>query len=230
MTSTQGIKKRLRTLENWIQSSQGQAIFDVEMQLFQDQLRQHEPNHYLQLGGPTLMRGFGVQGHYFHVDLRDDFFSPGLSVCADFESLPFADGSMDLVLCPHIHEIYHDQDKLFDEMCRVLSPTGRLLMFGVNMSSLWAIQRVFGESVAPWCPNIVPLGNIIQNMERHDCHVLKRGSFAKVPYGRSHWLKSLPGLGRISYGMPYLGAIYILLFERNVLCFEDGLTHEDGVV
>lgn len=228
MTNNTSIKSRLEVLEDWMQSS-GQAIFDIEMQLFHEQLRTFEPVHYIQLGGPTLMKGFGVQGHYFHVDLRDDFFSPGLSVCADFECLPFADGSMDLVLCPHVHELYDNQGSLFQEINRVLSVSGRLLIFGINMNSLWSIQRVFGEHVAAWCDCIVPVGNVIQVMHEFDFRLMRHGSFGKIPFGRSHWLKSLPALGRVSYSSPHIGAIYVLLFERDMLCLDGDVAGGDAI-
>ncbi len=224
------LKKRLTILESWLQTPQGQAIFSVEAEIFLSYLKTHSPKFYVQLGGPTLMDGFAVKGHYFHVDLHDDFFSPGLSVCAEFDRLPFPDQSMDLVLCPHVHEIHQKKSSLCREIERVLSPHGRVMVFGVNISSLWAIQRVFGDDVAPWCDHMQPPHIVIDEFQKQGLSLLKRGSFGVIPFGRSHWLQNLPALGAVSYNIPHIGAIYVMIFHRDVLCYSSDLIKEDDVV
>ncbi len=45
-------------------------------------------------------------------------------VCADSEQLPFAAGSMDVVICNHVYEHVVDPVRLFAELRRVLAPGG----------------------------------------------------------------------------------------------------------
>ena len=45
-------------------------------------------------------------------------------LCADSEQLPFATGSLDVVICNHVYEHVVDPAKLFAELRRVLAPNG----------------------------------------------------------------------------------------------------------
>lgn len=49
-------------------------------------------------------------------------------VCADGEHLPFADGSVDVVVLNHIYEHVVDPDAVVAELHRILSPTGALYL------------------------------------------------------------------------------------------------------
>ena len=229
MGSVKDIKANALILERWLQSPQGQAIFHIEEKIFHDYWSLEKPQCVLQLSGQALLDEPAIHGHYFHVDLHPDFFSRGLSVCALFHRLPFPDQSMDLVVMPHVQEIYDDPRVLYREIDRVLSPAGRLLMFGVNTSSLWAVARVFGDSVAPWCDQLLPTHVSIQQCHDAGLSLCERGSFGFVPYSLSHWLNHMPILGVPSYGQLHMGAIHVLVFQKNMLSFQAGLVGEGDV-
>ena len=229
MDSLGDIKKSALILEDWLKTPQGEAIYALEETVFLDYWSQVQSKSVLQLCGPALIDSPAIHGHYFHVDLYPDFFSRGLSVCALFHRLPFPDQSMDLVVVPHVQELYAEPQLLYKEIDRVLAPNGKMLMFGVNMSSLWAVQRVFGDTVAPWSEHMQPAHITIQQCEQVGLFLQKRGSFGFLPYNQSHWLKTLPLLGMISYKQPHLGAVSVMLFDKSVLSYQNNLVSEKDV-
>ncbi len=64
--------------------------------------------------------------------------------------LPFKDGAFDCVVCSQVIEHVPDDQRLFDEMSRVLKPEGRLVLGTPDYDkSTWrAIERIYG-AVAP---------------------------------------------------------------------------------
>jgi SAM-dependent methyltransferase len=68
-----------------------------------------------------------------HVQLGD--------VCA----LPFDDGSFDLVLATDVIEHVDDDAKALTELCRVLKPSGHLLLTVPTFESLWGLQDEVGQ-------------------------------------------------------------------------------------
>jgi ubiquinone/menaquinone biosynthesis C-methylase UbiE len=58
-------------------------------------------------------------------------------VQADSERLPFADSVFDVVTCSHSFHHYPDQERVVDEMHRVLRPGGRLLIIDGDRDGWW---------------------------------------------------------------------------------------------
>jgi SAM-dependent methyltransferase len=57
---------------------------------------------------------------------------------SDFDDLPIADESLDLIILPHLLELSADPHRLLREVDRVLRPEGKLIVTGFNPVSLWA--------------------------------------------------------------------------------------------
>ncbi len=58
-----------------------------------------------------------------------------------FEELPFASQSLDLVVLPHVLEMTPDPHQVLREVDRVLRPEGRLIVTGFNPVSLWGLRE-----------------------------------------------------------------------------------------
>jgi ubiquinone/menaquinone biosynthesis C-methylase UbiE len=58
-------------------------------------------------------------------------------VQGDSHSLPFADGSFDIVTCAHSFHHYPDQARVVREMHRVLRPGGRVIIVDGDRDGLW---------------------------------------------------------------------------------------------
>ena len=64
-----------------------------------------------------------------------------VDVRCDLHELPFATGSIDLVVMPHILEFNDDPHQILREVERVLIPDGQLVITGFNPLSLWGLRR-----------------------------------------------------------------------------------------
>ena len=71
----------------------------------------------------------GEPGHVLSVHLQ-----------CEFDALPFANQSLDLVVMPHALEMAHDPHLTLREVERVLVPEGRLMITAFNPASLWAVR------------------------------------------------------------------------------------------
>lgn len=58
----------------------------------------------------------------------------------EFDALPFASQSLDLVVMPHALEMARDPHLTLREVERVLVPEGRLMITAFNPASLWAVR------------------------------------------------------------------------------------------
>ncbi len=68
-----------------------------------------------------------------------------LSLRCDFEALPIASNSLDLVVLPHALELAHDPHQTLREVERVLVPEGRVVIAGFNPASLWGLWQRMGH-------------------------------------------------------------------------------------
>ncbi|MCH8054418.1 MAG: class I SAM-dependent methyltransferase, partial [Planctomycetes bacterium] len=66
---------------------------------------------------------------------------PRFIVVGSVVSLPFPDGTFDLVSCVNCLEFVEDRHRAFREIARVLAPAGRAVLAVLNRRSLWEITR-----------------------------------------------------------------------------------------
>ncbi len=101
--------------------------------------------HALQLGWPALR---GLQANRMPqrwLVLEED----GGHLRCDFDALPFAENSLDLLLLPHTLEMAADPHHRLREAARVLRPEGRLLLLGFNPVSLWGLPGQLHPALPP---------------------------------------------------------------------------------
>ena len=70
---------------------------------------------------------------------------PPPSLRCHFDALPFAAGSLDLVILPHALELARDPHLALREVERVLVPEGRAIIVGFNPASLWGTRQRLGR-------------------------------------------------------------------------------------
>ncbi len=64
-----------------------------------------------------------------------------ISFVTDFDALPFSEASLDLVTLPHTLELSGDPHSTLSEVHRVLVPEGRVVICGLNPTSLWGLRQ-----------------------------------------------------------------------------------------
>ena len=76
----------------------------------------------------ALMLNIGSGVHKPHPDILnvDIFYFKGVDIVANAEQLPFADGSVDAIVCESLLEHVPNPQKIVDEMYRVLRPGGAM--------------------------------------------------------------------------------------------------------
>jgi SAM-dependent methyltransferase len=99
----------------------------------------------LQVGawGPArhLLTGARTQ----HTTLLAPELTPGVTLCAPLDTLPFRSDSIDAILLPHTLELVEDPYAVLREAERVLTAEGCLMICGFNPFSGWGARRVFGH-------------------------------------------------------------------------------------
>ena len=99
----------------------------------------------LQVGawGPArhLLSGARTQ----HTTLLAPELTPGVTLCAPLDTLPFRSDSIDAILLPHTLELVEDPYAVLREAERVLTGEGCLMICGFNPFSGWGARRVFGH-------------------------------------------------------------------------------------
>ncbi|ABD69196.1 conserved hypothetical protein [Rhodoferax ferrireducens T118] len=100
--------------------------------------------HALQLGLPELdALGANRMPHRW---LATQTPMPGAAFATDFSALPFQANSLDLVVLPHSLELASDPHTTLREVERVLVPEGRVVICGLNPTSLWGFRQRRGRS------------------------------------------------------------------------------------
>jgi SAM-dependent methyltransferase len=78
-----------------------------------------------------------------HTTLVAPEMSPGVTLCAPLESLPFRSDSIDAMFLPHTLELVEDPYAVLREAERVLCAEGCLMICGFNPFSGWGLRRSF---------------------------------------------------------------------------------------
>lgn len=84
---------------------------------------------------------------------------PNVRIRAEFEHLPVATQSIDLLLLPHVLEFASNPHQILREVERVLMPEGHVIITGFNPLSLWGLKRFFNRRSGhyPWTGSFISL-------------------------------------------------------------------------
>lgn len=109
--------------------------------------------HALQLGLAQIdaLRTNRMPHRFLSSDRTPDAWPLGVSVLLTHSvALPFADASLDLVVMPHTLELSLDPHATLREVERVLVPEGRVVITGLNPTSLWGAKQRSGRACLNW--------------------------------------------------------------------------------
>lgn len=202
-------------LEEWLQTPQGRYLLDWEQDGLDRLVADIFGYHAVQLGlsGFDLLRAnrmprridCGPQGR----DLR----------CSEYE-LPFATGSLDLVLLPHVLEFSAHPHRVLREVERVLVPEGSVVISGFNPLSLWGLRRLIARrgAEAPWSGHYRSAMRIRDwlNLLGFEIQESRFGCYAP-PLRTPQWLERWGCIDRAgSRWWPVLGAGYLLHGVKRV--------------
>ena len=150
------------SLTNWLKTPPGTYLLAWEQAHFDQAVSDIFGYHALQFGLPeldalqanrmphkwlaqTYLPGAAVlvpaQGYPVNGMETNSISSPRVALLADSASLPFPEGSLDLVILPHTLELGSDPHSALREVARVLVPEGRVVISGFNPASLWGLRQ-----------------------------------------------------------------------------------------
>jgi len=102
--------------------------------------------------GPALYR-HATSGVYVGVDHLVEPYgsvSRDVDIVATASSMPFEDGSVDVLFTLSAFYAFPDHDAALREFARVLRPQGRLILFDYNRRAQRALERTEGERRPKW--------------------------------------------------------------------------------
>jgi SAM-dependent methyltransferase len=234
-------------LAAWLQSAPGRHLLAWEQQRLDDALADAFGFHAVQLGLPELD---GLRTNRMpHRWLASDALHPldALAPCGggdvepaaaarrvslhcEFDALPFANASIDLVVLPHVLEFARDPHLTLREVERVLVPENRLVVAGFNPASLWGLRQRAGRlrralGFARGRSLFLPrAGEAIGYWRLRDWLRLlgfevEVGRFGcwRPPIASAVWLERWRWLDRIGeHWWPVLGAVYFVVAVKRV--------------
>lgn len=150
-------------LRDWFQTPPGRYLLAWERAQFESTVADIFGYHALQLGLPDLnalsanrmphrwlvtgadmpasFREFAPSPHRPTDGAQEPRLSVRPALVADFAALPFPANSLDLVVLPHALELNVDPHATLREVERVLVPEGRVVISGLNPTSLWGLRQ-----------------------------------------------------------------------------------------
>lgn len=135
-------------LQDWLSTPQGQYVLSWEQAKVEQAVGDIFGFHAVQLGLPEC--DFLAASR---IPLRLCAGDAGpIAVACDFRELPFATGSVDLVILPHVLEFAEDPHQVLREVERILIPEGQVVVIGFNPLSLWGLRRGLARrrNCFPW--------------------------------------------------------------------------------
>lgn len=148
-------------MPRWLQTPPGRYLLAWEQARIDAHVADVFGFHALQLGLPEIdaLRANRMPHRWLaRQAAADDAATPspgddGMPVPAaaapallcDFDALPFASQSLDLVVLPHTLEFARDAHHTLREVERVLVPEGRVVIVGFNPASLWGLRQWGGR-------------------------------------------------------------------------------------
>jgi SAM-dependent methyltransferase len=207
----------IRGIEDWLDTPQGQYVMAWEQRKIDAVIDDLFGYNALQLGLPQLRLLARNR-----IPLRQIAGSSGaVDVVCDLRELPFASGSIDLVVMPHALEFHDDPHHILRDVERILIPGGRLVITGFNPVSLWGLCRKLPNHarVFPFNGNYLSVPRLKDWLKLLNLEV-ERGSFGcyAPPWRQAKRLKRwhfMEAAGDRWWS--FAGGVYLLRAVKRVL-------------
>lgn len=136
--------------DDWLQTPAGQYLLAWEQAQLDVTVSDIFGYHALQLGLAQLdgLHTNRMSHRWLAIDPVGRARSPDkreATLFTDFTALPFPSSCLDLVVLPHTLEFSADPHATLREVERVLVPEGRVVICGMNPTSLWGFKQSRGH-------------------------------------------------------------------------------------
>ena len=211
---------RALQLEAWYGSGLGREVAGQELACLRDMLEGVFGHYILQVGGGEVFRETVATSQVRHAISLPPARQPeglGMRIVASPEALPIASDSLDAVFLPHTLDFAGDPRQVLREAERVLIPEGRLLLFGFNALSPWALVRLARPGRMPWCGGFLTRYRVGDWLSLLGFDVeWQRMLVFQAPWGGSRWCSGSVLAAAGSRYWPALGGVYALRAVKRV--------------
>jgi len=135
-------------LQVWLQTPPGRYLLSWEREQMDLAVADIFGFHALQLGLPELDALAANRMQHRWLASNTPVSNPHF--VSDYSALPFSAQSLDLVVMPHSLELTADPHTALREVERVLVPEGRMVICGLNPTSLWAMRMRRARLLHRW--------------------------------------------------------------------------------
>jgi len=204
-------------INEWYASVSGQHLAQDIAQTLADNLMQCFGYYAVQIGCSNLAEGIVKKSrvrHQFVIDTHD------ADALAQYEHLPIANDSVDLVVAAHCLSYCSHPHALLREIDRVLVPDAKLIIIEFNPFSLWGLRH----GLQAWLEKMPWTGHLYSEKRLYDWLTIL--GFKKVKILRAHYdlpiqLKSQNTLTHwlskaTKRWLPSWSAVNILIYEKAI--------------
>ena len=198
---------------NWFKSKSAKSIITQE-KIIIDKIIEDKFGYFaLQLGGPfnDFLESSRITKHLFNSGILKN-------ICFDNSSIPFAEESIDLIICPHLIEQGYNES-MFDEFFRTIIPGGHVIIISFNPFSFAGIRNFFSFSTQfPWNSKFVSMSLLQDELKKSGFSVSEAQIsnyqliFSDDNYSFS---KKLENIG--NRWLPLFGNLYFIVAQKKVI-------------
>jgi SAM-dependent methyltransferase len=208
---------------DWLDSTIGQYLMTKEQSLYDNAVADLFGFNALQMGGARmgLLSSSRIPNRYRASEFVRD--TPDNHVYCSDDFLPFADGSLDLLLLPHRLEFSERPHQTLREAERVIMPDGHLLISGFNPLSLWGLESSISKLVKrkpsyPWHGNFIGLTRVKDWLTLLGFEVMSVNLGCNIPpFEHAHWYKKFECWEEFSERYcAFMGGIYFIVAKKRV--------------
>ena len=219
-------------LVDWLQTPAGRYLLAWERARLDATVADIFGYHALQLGFGQLdaLHTNRMPHRWLALDqsgLIHQGLTPPMALATDYCALPFSSSSLDLVVLPHTLEFSADPHATLREVERVLVPEGRVVICGMNPTSLWGFKQGRGRMFQRFGAGRLFLpegGEFIGHWRLRDWLRLLSFEVEAAEFGcyrpalrSDKWLQRFAWMDRAgSRWWPILGAAYFLVAVKRV--------------
>ena len=209
-------KLSITGIDDWLGTAQGRYVMAWEQAKIDAVIADLFGYNALQLGLPR----FNLLAHSRIMLRQSAGESEPANILCDLHELPFASGSVDLVVMPHVLEFNDDPHQILREVERILIPDGQLVITGFNPLSLWGLRRRLPNGRKGFPGN----GDYISVLRLKDWLQLlsfevDRGNFGcyAPPFLKAHWLRRFRFMEAAGdRWWSFAGGVYLLRAVKRV--------------
>lgn len=211
-------------LDQWFHGALGARLHAAESQHLEHILPNYFGYYAAQLGAPTCTQWlqYSPIRHQIWLGSACDHPIGALQVLSDYQHLPFAPNSMDLVVMPHVLEFADSPESILQETAHLLIPNGALIILGFNPISLWGMWRQWHRKTAqmPWGGKYQGITRLRGWLKTYGCAIESYSTFYFRPPVNSDALSQkllfMESFGRMT--MPHYGGVFCLVARKQEGC------------